>query len=362
MKLGCSTLPALSPALNRACNPARGRAFGLVNGPILALAVAVGTSTLAAQVPAAAGPQPADPTLKISPEKVLESFEPAVDAEYELGPGDVITVNAPGRTELTGKHTIGPDGRITLSVGDSIHIAGLSRSAASKAIQDALAPYYTSLTVTVSVDKYSSNRVQVLGYVLHPGEVLFDGTPTLLDAISRAGLISGTMDKSGVPVKENAIPETCTIYRGNATAVQVNLRSLLMSGNTLANLRLRRADIVYVPAPQELFVSVMGAVGHAGTFPLTPSSTLVSILAEAGCCGDPAGNSPTIHVIQPSTSRDTKISYKELISLKGTNEITLHTGDIIVVPKTKFYQVTDVLQRISPIATMVTLGALVGGG
>jgi polysaccharide export outer membrane protein len=42
----------------------------------------------------------------------------------------------------------------------------------------------------VSVDKYSSNRVRVIGYVQHPGEIPFEDTPTLLDAIGRAGLIT----------------------------------------------------------------------------------------------------------------------------------------------------------------------------
>jgi polysaccharide export outer membrane protein len=66
------------------------------------------------------------------------------------------------------------------------------------------------------------------------------------------------------------VPETCTIYRGNSTAVQVNLREMLVTGNALADMRLRRNDIVFVPEPKQQFVSVLGQVGKPGTIPLTP--------------------------------------------------------------------------------------------
>jgi polysaccharide export outer membrane protein len=302
-----------------------------------------------------------DPTLKISPEKALESFEPPANAEYQLGAGDEISLDVPGRAELTRKFVIGPDGRITLPMAGAIHVADLTRSEAAKAVETTMSEYYTGLNVTVNVEKYSSNRVRVLGYVLHPGEIPFEDTPTLLDAISRAGLISGTAEKNGIMSNTNAIPETCTIYRGNDMTVSVELRKLLMTGNALADLRLRRNDIVYVPAPRELFVSVLGEVGRPGNVALTPESTLRSVLADSGCCSESGGMSPKIRIIQPSISKDTIITYKDLLTAKGA-EITLHTGDVIVVPKSGFYKATYVLQRISPIATMVSLAALVGAG
>ena len=166
-----------------------------------------------------------------------------------------------------------------------IRIADLTRDQAQKAIADALSTYYNSITVTISVDKYSSNSVRVMGYVLHPGEVKFDETPTLLNAISRAGLISPTsVSKDGMTANTgNSIPELCTIYRSNGkekTAVTVQLRTMMTTGNALADMRLRRNDIIYVPQPKELFVSVIGQVAKPGTIPLTPESTLTSVFGD----------------------------------------------------------------------------------
>jgi len=303
------------------------------------------------------------PILTVRDQKALESFEPPLHEEYTLGAGDEITLDFPGRPELAGKKTVGPDGMITLPLAGSVHVADLTREAAGIAIAASLNKFYTDLAVTVSIDKYSSNRVRVLGYVQHPGEILFEDTPTLLDAIGRAGLLSPTASPNGVITNVGpGIPETCTIYRGNDTAVQVELRKLLISGSVLADMRLRRNDIVYVPQPSELFVSVMGEVSKPGTVPLTAESTLTSILAEAGCCIESGGFNPKIHILQPSTGKDFTVDYKKVMTLSGQQEFSLHSGDVILVPKSGLYKATYFLQRISPVATMVSLAAVVGAG
>jgi polysaccharide export outer membrane protein len=127
-------------------------------------------------------------------------------------------------------------------------------------------------------------------------------------------------------------------------------------------MRLRRNDIVYVPQPEELFVSVLGQVTKPGTIPLTKQSTLTSILAEAGCCSDNGGFNPKIHIIQPSTQKDFQISYKDVMTLSGQQEYKLHSGDVIIVPWSGFSKFGSVVQKISGVATMVSLAAIVGAG
>jgi len=313
--------------------------------------------------PAAIATQPVEPSLTLRNQKTLESFEPAANEEYRLGAGDQITLDFPGRIELAGAHTIGPDGMITLNIAGAVHIADLTREEAAKAIINALAKYYNDPNVTVKIDKYSANRVRVIGYVQHPGEIPFEGTPTLLDAIGRAGLISPMVTANGVTSNVGpAIPETCTIYRGNSTAVQVDLREMLMSGNSLADMRLRRNDIVFVPEPKHHFVSVLGQVGKPGSIPLTPDSTLTSVLADAGCCTENGGFNPKIHIIQRSTGKDVIVEYKKLMTIAGQKEYAIHPGDVIFVPISGFNKVSTVMQKISGVATMVSIAALVGAG
>ena len=340
--------------------------FGISVNQVACILLTIGMCSVsgAAQQSIAGGTEPPNPVLKVSPEKALESFEPPLNEEYTLGAGDEISLDFAGRPEMARKHIIGPDGRITLQTGP-VKISDLTRDAAAKVIADSLASYYTNLAVTVTIDKYSANSVRVLGYVQHPGEQRFEETPTLLNAISRAGLLSPTtttVTKDGAVTHAvgNGIPETCTIFRGNDQEVQVQLRKLLTSGNALADMRLRRNDVVYVPEPKQLFVSVMGQVGKPGTIPLTPESTLTSVLAEAGCCGDAGGYNPKIHILQPSTGNDIIVEYKKVMTLAGQQEYTLHSGDVIIVPTSGFNKVTGIFQKISPVATMVSLAAITG--
>jgi polysaccharide export outer membrane protein len=308
-------------------------------------------SLAAAQETASIDPAQHDPQLKLSPTKVLQNFEPAANEEYAIGPGDEISLDFPGRPELGGKKIVGPDGRID--------VADKTRSQVADAIVKALTPYYTALTVTVSIDKYGSNRIVIIGNVQHPGVLYFDTTPTLLDAIARGGLLpsGGSGAANGPPAVTDGIPDRCAIYRGNDQVVWVDLKSLLHSGNSMADLRLRRNDIVYVPAQQEVFVSVMGSVLHPGAIPLTPDSTLTSVLAQAG--GLAEGAASEIQVIQPSTGVKATVSFKSLLTLKGTDEVKLHPGDVIYIPASGFYRSTYVLQRLSPIATVGVLATLV---
>ena len=80
-----------------------------------------------------------------------------------------------------------------------------------------------------------------------------------------------------------------------------DLKTLIDSGNALADLRLRRDDVIYVPTGSERFVSVLGEVQHPGAIPLTSTSTLASVLAEAGGFAAPAGNKPHIQIVDPAT-------------------------------------------------------------
>jgi polysaccharide export outer membrane protein len=322
------------------------------------LSQACGFSALAQETVANATPG-SNPQLGLSPLKTLEKFEPAVNEQYELGPGDEISLDFPGRPELSGKRVVGPDGRITLPLAGPISVADKTRTETARAVVDALSDYYQDLTVTVNIDKYGSNRIVLIGAVKNPGVLYFDTTPTLLDVIARGGLMpapaGGAASGSGAGVSNAAvvrdgIPNRCAIYRGNDQVIWVDLKMLLQSGNSMADMRLRRNDIIFVPSEQQVFVSVLGSVGHPGAIAITPESTLTSILAQAG--GLTEGASSKVQVIQPSTGKTTTVSFKSLVSLKGVNEVSLHGGDVVYVPASGFYKATYVIQRISPGATL----------
>jgi polysaccharide export outer membrane protein len=140
----------------------------------------------------------------------------------------------------------------------------------------------------------------------------------------------------------------------------VQLRQLIDSGNPLADLRLRRDDVVYVPDPSDRFVSVMGEVNHPGAVELASNSTLSSILAMAGGITEKAGGSPHVQVVDSKNGTSRSIAFKDLLNPAKSLEVTLHPGDIIYVPVSGFYRATYFLERLSPITTLATLAAVNG--
>ena len=308
------------------------------------------------------------PGLQQNPQIALRQFEPAENQEYELGRGDAISIDFAGRPEISSKQIVGPDGMITLPLAGSIAVADKTRAQAAQAIVAALTPYYEHLNVTVGVDKYTSNQVLLLGAVEHPGVLTFDRTPTLLEVVSRGGAIGGarpsgygangyTMQASLQPMT-SGVPERCAIYRGADKVIWVELKKLLDSGSALADLRLKRDDIVYVPSSSERYVSVLGQVAHPGALQLDDSMTLAKLLSLSGGFTTEAGKNPQIQIVQPSTGKTRTISFKQILQ-PGPMDLTLHSGDIVYVPKSGFNNIAYVVEKLSPLVSMFTASALI---
>ena len=306
-----------------------------------------------------AASKPSEPSLKLNPLEMLRNFEPPANEEYRLGKGDEIVVDFAGRPEMLAKIVIGPDGNFSLPLAGQIMLAGFTRNEAADVIESALKSYYANLAVQVSVSKYTANRLLVLGAVDHPGLFTFDGTPTLLEALARAGVETGP-SKMEQPPGTNQIPERCAIYRGSDQVVWVQLKELIESGNTLADLRLRRDDVIYVPSMSDRFVSVMGEVQHPGAIPLTYHSTLASILAGAGGLTEKAGSKPHIQIVDPSSGTSRVVAFTDLLNPAKSLEVTLKPGEIVFVPRSGFNRATYILERLNPLVEVMSMAFYAG--
>lgn len=335
----------------------------------LSMAIFAAGVFLTACVPCTAQQDPPGAGLKQNPTLALRDFEPPANADYELGRGDEISIDFGGRSELNSKQIIGPDGKITLPLAGSILVADTTREQAAALVAASLSPYYSRLSVTVGVDKYTSNQVLLLGAVEHPGVQTFDRPPTLLEVVSRGGALGGPRSvnmnsNGGYNMGANAqpmvsgIPERCAIYRGADKVIWVDLKQMLDSGNAMADLRLKRDDIVYVPSGSERYVSVLGQVQHPGALQLDDTMTLAKLLGLAGGLTAEAGSNPEIQVIQPSTGKKRVIPFRQLLQ-PGALDLTLHSGDIVFIPKSGFNNAAYVIEKLSPLVTMFTASALI---
>ncbi len=289
------------------------------------------------------------PIAPISPDAALQSFEPPIQTEYRLGDGDELDLDVAGRPELQKHLIVGPDGSITLPLIGEIKLDGLTRKQASAAIETELKKFYIEPAVTVTVTRYTANRVTLLGAVQRPGLLSFDTQPTLLGAITRGGVVTGSTGKAA------DIPERCAIYRtesqnGATQILWVNIRKLVESGSNLANMRLQTDDVVFVPSPDERYISVLGRVAHPGAIPLTDQSTIASLLAAAGGLSNEAGGNPRLQLFDPATGKKSVIAYRDLLRANPRQQPQLTAGSILYVPESGIAKVGYVLQQFAPLA------------
>jgi len=322
-------------------------------GGSLLLLGGCGTAPLPTHLPLL---EPRETTLN-TPAEPLANFEGQAatdEAEYQLGSGDHLTIEVWGYGDLSGKHVVGPDGRITLPLVGSFSIADYSRTAAADLIADALGRYYLDLSVTVRVDKYASNRILVLGRVAKPGEIVFGMTsPTLLEAIALAG---GFAEAEGL-VGASSLPYTrCAVFRGRDQIVWIELAPLLTGKDLSLNLRLQRNDVVYIPDVEERLVYVLGEVKRPGAFRLTPNMSFLELLAKAGGPTEGAATG-RINLIRPTEDLNQKLALGDLLDPEPQINLALQEGDVIYVPTNAITRINYAMQFINPFSTMLDIYA-----
>jgi polysaccharide export outer membrane protein len=270
---------------------------------------------------------------------------------YTLGKGDEITVEVWNHPELSGKHLIGPDGKITLPVAGVLALADLTREDAQKAIAAAFSKFYSDLAPTVRVDHYGSYRIFILGRVGSPGALQFESQPTILDVITRAASlpIGGIgADKAGLG--------RCAIIRGREQMIWLDLKGLVTEGNFGLNIRLARNDLVYMPDAGDQLVYVLGEVQHPGAFRHTPTMSVLDAFTQAGGVTEDAADNK-MEVVRGSGEQK-EFRLKDLLSAPQTLNFALEEGDILYVPRRNLAKFGFILQKTSYLTGFAVLGSL----
>jgi polysaccharide biosynthesis/export protein len=280
----------------------------------------------------------------------LALLEADADPVLRLGAGDVLTLQVWGRPELSGRHTIGPDGVISVPMAGPTRVAALTREEAAQRVQQGLGRWYVDPSVLFSIEQYTSNRITVLGRVQNPGLLAFDHPPTLLETLAKAGSLP-VIDKQATLTR-------CAIFRGRDKVIWVDLKSLLNGGQTHLNLRMKPGDLVYIPDSADTMVYVLGAVHRPGAYRLTPDMSVMDALATAGGPNDDA-QPREIGVYRPARQAVERIALQDLMDAKRRVNFALEEGDVIFVPKSGIAEFGYVSRQLAAGLSLLTIGTLV---
>ncbi len=167
----------------------------------------------------------------------------ALDKEYFIEAGDVISINVLPAEEFSKEVTVQPDGTIEIPLLGSMKAQGMKPDDLQKILTAKFSKYVANPSITINVRKFSSSRVAVIGQINQPGYFEYREGMRLLDLVAQAG---GTMDY--------ARKDKVRIFRrltgpDGKIAEQVIKADLegVFSGKMDKNIPLASGDIVYIP-------------------------------------------------------------------------------------------------------------------
>lgn len=268
----------------------------------------------------------------------LALLEESVDPVYLLGSGDAVRVNVFGRPEISGRHLVGPDGRVTLPLAGDIKLNDLNRDEARSLVEQRLRVFFTYPHVTLGIEEYNSNQVTVLGRVERPGVQKFAHPPTLAEVLAGAGAMP-ILDKQASLTR-------CAIMRGRDKLIWVDLKALL-NGDPAYNLRMKKGDIVFLPDSSETSVYVLGQVVKPGAYRLSQRMTVLDALAQAGGATEDSRPSE-IGLYRAGVQKTEVIAFADLIDPKRAVNYALEDGDVLFLPRNTMAEFGYLMRQLGP--------------
>jgi protein involved in polysaccharide export with SLBB domain len=163
-----------------------------------------------------------------------------VAEHYAVGCPDVLEVSVPDRPELSGRHTVGPDGRIGLEALGRPRVEGHTPPEIARLVADALG--VPEGQVRVRVADYQSQEVYLFGQVSGlQRAVPYQGQETVLDLLQRIGGIT-----------PGAAPEDVYVIRTRVAEgqrpefIHVDLHGIVLNHDQHTNLRVQPFDQIHV--------------------------------------------------------------------------------------------------------------------
>ena len=257
--------------------------------------------------------------------------------EYEVGPGDVLTVIVLNQTGLTGEFTVDPEGFMVYPFVGRVKAAGLSALEIERKLATLLSDGYLKRPqISVAVKQFRSHRVFVTGEAARPGpyglrpdrmlssllqdigdltpqaghEILIIRAPSAPPATPEPELGDSPEGEAATPSPSpSPTPPTRTPYPGEVQGseiLRVKLREV-RSGFPDKDLLLQVGDTIYFPKAAQVYLT--GHVARPGSFRFDENMTVFQALALAGSITE-RGSMKRVRVVRMVDGRRKELSVK----------------------------------------------------
>lgn len=162
----------------------------------------------------------------------------ANNSTYLIGPDDTLHVAVWKEPDLTATLPVRPDGKISMPLLNDVQAAGLTPMQLADSLTEKLKKYVTDPRVTVVVTAMNSQRIYVLGEVLHTGAMPLTPDMTVLQALATAGFTQFANTKGIYVLREQ---------NGKQQKIPVNYKQLIKGNSAAQNIALKPGDTIVVP-------------------------------------------------------------------------------------------------------------------
>jgi len=203
----------------------------------LACLLMLGTMAIGMWAQDAAEPVPAKAPVSAPPD--AQSGGTNVPADYIIGADDTLHVTVWKEPDMSVTLPVRPDGKISIPLLDDVQAAGMTPMQLATSIKDKLKKYISDPRVTVVVTAMTSQRIYVLGEVVHSGPMPLLPHMTVLQALSTAGFTQFANLKGIylLRVQEG----------GQQTKLPFNYKEAIKGRGTQQNIVLKPGDTIVVP-------------------------------------------------------------------------------------------------------------------
>ncbi|MBI3601124.1 MAG: polysaccharide export protein [Nitrospinae bacterium] len=302
------------------------------------------------------------PPVEIPPSEPIPSYpenrvysEALGFPEYVVGPLDVLSITFwKGTTPEMIPVLVRPDGNISFSFLENVHVTGLTPTQIDNLITDKLSEYVKKPRIDVIVKDYNSKKVSLFGAINRlqtgisgPGIYPITGKLTMLDLLLIAGGHSDQADITKVELTRKGKVHTLNLY------------SALFQGVSSQNAVVEAGDRIVIPdLPQyqegkmvDRKVFILGEVKVPGLFRFKKTISVIEAISMAG--------GTTIHAVEEDTKILRGDEKKKIViasnikkflkEMDMSQNVAIEDGDVIFVPKSKISDVSDFFNKLSPI-------------
>ena len=218
--------------------------------------------------------------------------------DYEIGPGDTVSVTVVGQAALSGDFRVDAEGLINFPILGRIKATGHTAADLERKLTTLLADGYVKRPqVSVSVKEYGSQKVVATGEVLRPGSYPLKADRSLLALLADLGGLTQNAGHEVVVIRPPAggsLPLAPISTGGDvatppvgglpfdvagADVFRISLQEL-QSGNPERNILLQAGDTIYVPKASQVYVT--GSVSRPGPYRFQEGMTVLQVLTLAG--------------------------------------------------------------------------------